>query len=297
MVADVNNPTYSSATGWQGSSLTPNFEVTKLSASISLAAFSQPKIAFGIELIDVGKVDVAVTMKLPAISSTLSADYDANGVCSQDVGASKTGVKLENKADESLSLQIDVDLGDDDSKPSWSKQLLDLSQALGSDCIPLAIPGLAGLREQQLRWRNRRALALRRPRANHQAKQVSAKAQAIHVRGKIMYLATVPATPPSNVAPISILPHRRLRLVSRQAKRASAKAQASRVLVGSTLLAVVLEILPSSAALRKIRHQQLALPRERLISARIPVGRIRVERTSVVIILTMTLSNVIRARH
>ena len=65
---------------------------------------------------------------------------DAEGVCSK--GGSKTGVKLENKAEESLSLQIDLDLGDDDSKPSWSKQLLDYPQGLGSDCVPLNIPGL-----------------------------------------------------------------------------------------------------------------------------------------------------------
>lgn len=75
VVADVNSPMDSSATGWQGSSLTPNFEVTKLSASITLAAFSQAKLALGIELTDVGNVDVAVTMKLPEISLALSADY------------------------------------------------------------------------------------------------------------------------------------------------------------------------------------------------------------------------------
>lgn len=75
VVADINNPDQSSATGWQESSLTPSFDVTKLSASITLAAYSQPKIAFGIELIEVGNVDVAVTMKLPQISSTLSAAY------------------------------------------------------------------------------------------------------------------------------------------------------------------------------------------------------------------------------
>ncbi|KAL8952231.1 MAG: hypothetical protein Q9222_001845 [Ikaeria aurantiellina] len=137
VVADINNPSGSSATGWQGSSLTPTFDVTKLSASITLAAFSQPKIAFGVELIEVGQVDVAVTMKLPEISSTLSASY---GVCPSS--KSKTGVKLENKATESLSLQIDLDLGDDDSKPSWSKTLLDYSQPLGDACFPLNIPGL-----------------------------------------------------------------------------------------------------------------------------------------------------------
>lgn len=140
VVADINNPSGSSATGWQASSITPIFDITKLSASITLAAFSQPKIAFGIELTQVGNIDVALTMKLPEISSTLSAEYDAKGVCSPS--SSKTGVKLANKADESLSLQIDVDLGDDNTKPSWSKTLLDFSQPLGDECVPLNIPGL-----------------------------------------------------------------------------------------------------------------------------------------------------------
>ena len=49
---------------------------------------------------------------------------------------------MSNKADESLSLQIDLDLGNEDSKPSWSKTLLDFSQPLGSACFPLEIPGL-----------------------------------------------------------------------------------------------------------------------------------------------------------
>ena len=75
VVADVNNPDQSSATGWAGSSLEPFFEVTKLEASITLAAYSQPQISFGITLDNVGDVDVVLGMKLPEISSTLSADY------------------------------------------------------------------------------------------------------------------------------------------------------------------------------------------------------------------------------
>ena len=73
--ADIVNPDQSSATGWGGSSLDPIFQVTKIEASIKLSAFSQPKVEFGIDLDNVGHVDVAVAMKLPEISSTLAADY------------------------------------------------------------------------------------------------------------------------------------------------------------------------------------------------------------------------------
>ena len=75
MVADINSPDSSSATGWGGSSLEPIFEVTKLEASIKLSAYSEPKIEFGITLNGVGDVNVVVGLKLPEISSTLSADY------------------------------------------------------------------------------------------------------------------------------------------------------------------------------------------------------------------------------
>lgn len=75
VIADVNNPTQSTATGWSGGSLTPSFKVTKLDASITLAAFSQPKISFGLDLIKVATADVSLTMKLPEISSALSATY------------------------------------------------------------------------------------------------------------------------------------------------------------------------------------------------------------------------------
>ncbi|KAL8851804.1 MAG: hypothetical protein Q9221_003318 [Calogaya cf. arnoldii] len=135
VVADINNPTQSSATGWSGGSLTPSFKVTKLDASITLTAFSQPKISFGIELIKVATADVSLTMKLPEVSSVMSATYDPNGVCPSS--KSVTGVKLENKATESLSLSIDLDFGDKDNKPSWSKTLFEFSQPLGDACFPI----------------------------------------------------------------------------------------------------------------------------------------------------------------
>lgn len=55
--------------------MVPLFDVQKLSADVEVSAFSEPKLAFGIELIDVGNIDVALVMKLPEISATLSAEY------------------------------------------------------------------------------------------------------------------------------------------------------------------------------------------------------------------------------
>lgn len=150
LVADVQNPDQSSATSWGGGQLTPIFDIKKESASITLSAFSQPKLALGIELVGVGNVDVAVTVKLPEVSVVLSAEYDEGGACSQTAGSSQTGVKLDSKVNVEVDLQIDVKFGADEAnqsqfKPSWSKKLFGpLEIPLESKCFPLDIPGLGG---------------------------------------------------------------------------------------------------------------------------------------------------------
>ena len=75
LVANIQDPDSSSATGFGGGSLTPLFDITQETASISLSAFSQPELKFGIELIEIGEIDVGLTVKLPEVSVTLSAAY------------------------------------------------------------------------------------------------------------------------------------------------------------------------------------------------------------------------------
>ena len=156
VTADIQNPDSSSATGWGGGSLTPLFDIKKESASVKLAAFSQPKLAIGIELIEIGNFDVALAIKLPEVSVTLTAAYDEDGVCG--VGSSKTGVKLDSEVEIGVDLEIDAELGDDEDteKPSWSHTLYSYSIPLGSMCFPLDIPGLnssstAALKEPSFR--------------------------------------------------------------------------------------------------------------------------------------------------
>lgn len=142
VTADIQNPDSSSATGWSGGSLNPLFDIKKESASVKLAAFSQPKLALGIELIEIGNFDVALTIKLPEVSVTLTAAYDEDGVCG--VGSSKTGVKLDSEVEIGVDLEIDAELGGDEDteKPSWSHTLYSYPIPLGSMCFPLDIPGL-----------------------------------------------------------------------------------------------------------------------------------------------------------
>ena len=65
----------SQATGFESSTLTPIFDIDNASASVTLSAWSQPKILFGIDLHQVGRLDMAVTMKLPELTAKMTAVY------------------------------------------------------------------------------------------------------------------------------------------------------------------------------------------------------------------------------
>ena len=75
VVADVSDPGQSSATGFDAANIEPIFDVEALSAKVTVAAFTQPKLFFGIELTKVGKFDINLSLKLPEVSATLEAAF------------------------------------------------------------------------------------------------------------------------------------------------------------------------------------------------------------------------------
>ena len=75
IVADVSDPGQSSATGFDAANVDPIFDVEALSAKVTVAAFTQPKLFFGIELTKVGQFDVNLAVKLPVVSATLEAAF------------------------------------------------------------------------------------------------------------------------------------------------------------------------------------------------------------------------------
>lgn len=78
LTADLRNPGASSATGFGEGSLTPLFDVKDMSASVTLLAYSKPKITFGLEIIKIGTANVEVGVKLPQIDVTLTAAYGSH---------------------------------------------------------------------------------------------------------------------------------------------------------------------------------------------------------------------------
>lgn len=75
IIADYENNAASSADGFGSSQLMSMFRINNESASMSLSAFSQPEITFGIDLTKIAHVDIDVTFQLPGFNTTLSADY------------------------------------------------------------------------------------------------------------------------------------------------------------------------------------------------------------------------------
>ncbi|KAL8977887.1 MAG: hypothetical protein Q9205_006403 [Flavoplaca limonia] len=75
VIADVRHPRQSSATGFDGGVFDPNFDLKALSASVTVAAFAQPKLSFEVAITRVGKLGIALGVKSPVISATLTGGY------------------------------------------------------------------------------------------------------------------------------------------------------------------------------------------------------------------------------
>ena len=74
IVADYNNHEASSVSGFGSSQLTPMVPVINASAAMTLSAFSQPMISFGIDIKKIGRVEIDVAVNLPEFNVTLSAE-------------------------------------------------------------------------------------------------------------------------------------------------------------------------------------------------------------------------------
>ena len=72
---DISNPDSSSVTGFDQGIFTPIFNVSELSAAVTVGAYSQPKLSFGISILKTYNVDVDISIKLPEVNVTLTAEY------------------------------------------------------------------------------------------------------------------------------------------------------------------------------------------------------------------------------
>lgn len=129
VTADFKNKDGNNAVGFDGASFEPIFDVKSLSASVEVIAYSKAKISFGIEVTKIEKLDVAVTLQVPKVTTTLTAAFgepleasverssltrnpsDEQGACSTGLGSSKTGVKLDSQVALEVDLDLDADLG------------------------------------------------------------------------------------------------------------------------------------------------------------------------------------------
>ena len=145
ITADLHDYSHSSASGFDGGQVNPIFNVTALSAGVTLSAFSQPKLSFGIEVHDVLNVGVDLIVKIPSVDATLSGGYKAGGLCGP--GTATTGVQLSSDIGLEVDLNIDAATGHDeeDAKPAFSTKLFGITKPLFSKCFPLQIPGLGPL--------------------------------------------------------------------------------------------------------------------------------------------------------
>ena len=78
--ADIMNPGSSTAQGFSGD-ITPLFDLKSITATLQFAAFAQPKLSFGVELTEIGTLDIALTFSMPQLDVKFIAGYSMSSPC------------------------------------------------------------------------------------------------------------------------------------------------------------------------------------------------------------------------
>ena len=141
VMVNIADPGKSKAAGFKPT-VDPVFEVKQLEASLSLSAYSQPKLFFGIEIFSAAKADVTLALRLPEVSATFTPKFDNNGACEHRAGASKTAVDITSEIKLALIAGAEASLlklGTD-----YSKELLSYSWPILDKCVPISLPGFGG---------------------------------------------------------------------------------------------------------------------------------------------------------
>lgn len=73
ITVNVENEDESTATGFEGSSITPDFNITSLTASVDFVASSKVKAFLSIDIVAAGHVDAVIALQVPKITTTLTS--------------------------------------------------------------------------------------------------------------------------------------------------------------------------------------------------------------------------------
>ena len=142
--ANVLDPLKSNASGFDGATaeVIP-FTVENLTGSMTASAFAMPVLGIGFEVLGgVFGAETSIKLKVPSINAEFSAEFDPLGVCKQDAGASKTGVRIKTSgvADATFFVGTDQTVGEIAAvnKVLFKKEFL----TIPATCIEIDIPGL-----------------------------------------------------------------------------------------------------------------------------------------------------------
>jgi hypothetical protein len=135
VTADLKNPGRSSQSGFEGFTITPKFKINSMNGTATVTAAAVPKLNFGIDISGVGEVGLGLELRIPSVSSSLTATLNEKGACSQTVGASQTGVRVVNKIGTSLKAVIDASIIS--KEPLAAITLFQAERDLSNQCFPI----------------------------------------------------------------------------------------------------------------------------------------------------------------
>ena len=153
---DLMNHDRSWHTGFEHAVLRPLFDIKAVSNSIKFAVYTQADMRFGIDINKVGRMDVELNLKIPQLSTAVTAGYskhfsspvleselitklfvhiEEGGFCSHDDGAAETGARATSAV--GVELWFEVHAGEEKAANIYSRKLWNVTNTFSDVCEPL----------------------------------------------------------------------------------------------------------------------------------------------------------------
>lgn len=142
LVADLLDHSNSGAKGWDDTYVDPLLDLHDISATVQAAAFAQPVLAFGVEILNSIGYQASLSLRLPYIYADLTVGYKEGGLCKTGPNEITTGVTADAGAAVELWLQAGAIKGAQ-FMPDYNNKLWGVRWPFFEVCFPFEVPGLA----------------------------------------------------------------------------------------------------------------------------------------------------------
>ncbi|EPS45189.1 hypothetical protein H072_825 [Dactylellina haptotyla CBS 200.50] len=137
LLGDILNSENSGASGFEGSTIDPIFNLNNIAVTAAASVYAQPVVAFGVKVLTKFGAECALELKLPFVNVNLQAGYNQNGFCPEKSKTITNGLRSTSGANIELWFKAAKFSGLPSWFPNFDRKLWGVRWPFFDLCFPI----------------------------------------------------------------------------------------------------------------------------------------------------------------